>query len=691
MPPVALWLALVLPLAGPQETPPERLAARCGDGIAWHYDAAPALADAKKQERLVLTIVRTPYRDTANDPRSTERPYDEGEAVETLLIATAFTNPDVMALVSTRFVALRTAIGLRTHHEAAKERRLPDDPLEPLGTTADKVKGPALLFSTPDGKCVRTFDRIGVFDPQVVYRLCREVLSANPGLSKPKGRTADELLAEGELERAAEAYSGSTDAGLYGRARAAALGGDHEKAIGIADRISGRFLGDAQIQKGASLIRLGRFDEAEEALNEALDLIPAPPRTAEAIFLLACLRQSAGKESEAKALWDSVCERSPASPWAWKSAARLEPKSWQVPYLREYEALVSPGFPRTLGESTEHGASPAKLKEVLPRSIDYLIASQRADGSWRPLHHYEWPGITPQTVAITAIAADALVRWDGSLKGTRRARAREAVRRAVAHIDDFLEKAPILPRYIYDDCYALALFNERWRRTRDAKDKARIQKISDRLLATQYDDGQWSYLSNRGHSFDTANALIQLVRARTSGAKVPDGRIESAVEALERMRKDDGSFAYWIDRTWPNPQRPADGSWMWTVHASAARAPICEHAILAGGGGSKEQLQGGIEIFLKHRDELESPRKIYFHHFNRRGHGAYFHLFAYRHAAEAMLALGEEAPEGGLRQIRDELLTICEIDGTWIDMYKVGKAYGTATALITLSLIDSER
>lgn len=682
----AIVLAAVAALPGFQDGGALlRLAHRCGSQVPWKYDVKEALDAAAKERKLVLAVIRTPYVGEPSDPRAATRPEDPGEAVELLVMAAVFTDPDVAALAASRFVPLRTAVVLRTQHEAAKSRKLPADPLAPLGLSCDRVKATSLAVCTPDGTCLRVLDRIGTFDPDLVLRFLRECLAAGRGWSRPSAKGPWELLAQGELDAAERGFAEADRS--YGSSRAAALRGDHEKALELAGKVTGARHGDALVQAGVSNLRLGRLPEAEAALRRALG--SRIDRRPEALYHLGVVLDRIGKAGEAAKAWKELTEADPDSPWAWKAACRLEPKGWKVPHLRECEVPAPPGT--KAAETTERGAKGARLSVAVEQGIDYLLATQRSDGGWRTLDSYEWPGVKPNGAAVTAIAAEALLRWDGEVSGARQGLARKAGLRALGYLENFLSKAPPQAQHVYDDCYALAFLTERLRRTGAASDKALAQKFADRLASYQLPDGRWSYMSTRPHSFDTANAILRLVKARESGLDVDAEKIRKAGAALKKMRRPDGSWAYWADCSWPSKERPADGSWMWTIHASAARAALCENALAASGTAGREQLKAGIELFLKYRAELESPRKNYFGHFDTRGHGAYFFFFAYRHAAEALRDLGREAPAGALDAVRNELLAVGELDGSWIDQYENGKPYGTGMALVALSLAEKKK
>jgi len=148
------------------------------------------------------------------------------------------------------------------------------------------------------------------------------------------------------------------------------------------------------------------------------------------------------------------------------------------------------------------------------------------------------------------------------------------------------------------------------------------------------------------------------------------------VEALASMRQDADLFPY---STKPGHE------WMTTVHGSIARDPLCEHALLAAGRGSSAALEAALERYWRFGSELRLPTKKLYDWFNSRGHAGYYFFFAHRRALEAA-----EGASGRMRSrtrafAREQVLAAHEGDGTFVDKFLLGRAYGTAQALLVLA------
>ena len=66
------------------------------------------------------------------------------------------------------------------------------------------------------------------------------------------------------------------------------------------------------------------------------------------------------------------------------------------------------------------------------------------------------------------------------------------------------------------------------------------------------------------------------------------------------------------------------------------------------------------------------------------GTSSYFFFQSYHHGAEAVAAAGGPERDARLATLRDDILAVGEIDGTWVDYEESGKTYGTAVALLVL-------
>ena len=151
--------------------------------------------------------------------------------------------------------------------------------------------------------------------------------------------------------------------------------------------------------------------------------------------------------------------------------------------------------------------------------------------------------------------------------------------------------------------------------------------------------------------------------------------VTRGVDALAAMRQAGDLFPY---STGPGHD------WMTTDHGSIARDPLCEWVLLELGQGSVDTLVPALARYREHAHELRVPTKRLYDYFNRRGHGGYFFFFAHYNAVHAATWADRKSQRLTLDVARDAVLSAREADGTFVDKFLLGRAYGTAMALLIL-------
>lgn len=626
-------MTFFLLLAALQETPTDD-ERRLAEFLRFETKVDVALAKAKAEKKLVLAWVQGAFE----SPRPT---FDE-----TVLGATVLIHPDVLGILRARYVAVRVYYNPMAYMHDLKE----PDPLAPLGTTRAKTKGPALVISDANGRHLATLASIGTWDLDLALRF---LLAPLP---KIEGTDPWKLLAAGELDGAQALFEKKP----YGLSRVAALRGNHEEALSHLRWLEDA---DASTQAGVSALRLGRHEKARAYLARAVQ--GKGTRRAEASYHLACLLPP----KEADALWKSIVRDHPDSPWALKARARTG--EWKERMI-QFENLVAFAIPRE-ATGTEHAA---RLEEILPRAVDALLSMQAEDGSW------SMAALDPDRAAVTALAAHALRVWMDELKDPRKGIASKAADRADRWLRQYVRSADPKNASSFGTTYVLEYFL-----VRGGADE--IKKAIALHLGGQCPNGAWSYTyafgtgwkggfggwpkTDRGrvHSMNTGPALLALARAKKLGHDVDAKALHRGIDALLRMRKASAVYTY----TWPDPICYD------TLEYSIGRAPACEQALLMLGAADATGADAALDAFLKGRAALRLPVKLTESHGSPAGSSAYFYFFAYYHAARLLELRGKDAT-----CLRDDLLAVAELDGTWVDWSQAGKAYGTAAALLILRI-----
>lgn len=336
--------------------------------------------------------------------------------------------------------------------------------------------------------------------------------------------------------------------------------------------------------------------------------------------------------------------------------------------------------------------------EAAAGAVDWLLDAQRSDGSWLlPSHISSVEGLGPEPFA------DATAALAGRALLATRSKAREeveaAARRALAYLVESVARRAGEPPVVlfmdymtWSDSMVLHFLAEALEA--DLGDVEGLAPTADVLLrdlaARQQKGGGWSYYVTsdvqgdgappNSISFTTAAAVIALVRAREAGLRVPDELLDPAVDALERMREDDGTFAYFLFHE--------NGATQSGTAAAGAvgRGPVCELALRAAGKSSPKRLREAFEDFLDQRHLLAAEQGKVLMHAGPDGQGCHYLLFDYAHAALAHDELGGGA--AARTKVRELVLACRQPDGSFLDTPVLGRAYGTAMALLALRALE---
>jgi hypothetical protein len=654
-----------------QEGRRRALVARCGSEVTWARDWAEAESRARREQRPVLVVVHLLSS------------FALGQTPRTTLLM----DEDVIELVEERFVPLWY------------EKGMPAPFVQSYGL-GPLAFGEALLVVLPDGEVI--VENRNASSPEVGYAFLRAALER---LSRVEGTGATPVppgleplerarhhIARGELDEALMALEGQgSGSALRLRARALRLlrrGPEALAALTAAREAGGEPEGWLCLEE-AELWASEREEERAIALvDRALadrggDRSQRPP----ALVLRGTLHLAAGEPDQARTCWREVVERHSETRWAWQAAALLDgvflrtgvrvDTGWSAPDVLA-ERLVLPD-PVPEGAGNDPAAARA-----------WLLGAQRGDGSWATPMETALRDVGPDPFvdAVTALGASALLKHG----------AREAAGRALAYLLASIarrEQEP--PRVFFMDynpwsgASMLAFLADALEA--DLGEEAQLRRAAAALLvdlaSRQQANGGWSYYVTsdlegsaapaQSISFTTAAVVLALCRAREAGFELPERLLEGGVAALLAMRKD-GVFSYFLYR---------DGSRGSTDPPGAAgRGPLCELALLRAGASDEEHLRAALDRFLEHASLYAAEQGKVVMHAGPHGQGCHYLLFDYAHAALAQAVIAPH-PETRARVL--ELVRQCRrAEGAYLDTPILGRAYGTAMALIALDALDAE-
>jgi hypothetical protein len=627
----------------------EALARGCAADLPWLFDGDEARKRAKAERKPVLLYVRcTDDEKGLASARSSIEAADipvreDGYAKDLLFRAGPLSSPEVRDLI-----ARRTVPACATY-ELGKSR-FEREKLLGFDVFAADVTTPALVLCRASGEPVGTLHRIGTQSDDLIDHWLRESLER---ARAPSGETDPvSLYRDGELEALLKKSAADP---LLGAKALVRLGKLEEARKKLATCAGG---GARDAVAGWIALRGGDWEQALERYGSAANQLNGEEAT-EAAFWGAWATAMLGRHAEARQRWSSIAGTSVAG----RRAAACALEDGPRPFL----AMSVRSWPRAkeLAEQTE-GEGDLELA----RSTAALLELQRDDGSFGG--HLGVGGYGSTDPAITAIAFEALTRVAAKVPEALTKRIQTARERALGYLKTYAgaENPAFRAMDPFNLAYALpVLCAEREREPAKA--------LVARIAALQLPDGNWTvYHPGRPASFNTALCVLALRAAEQAKIELPEKTLARGLDALDAMRVSSGLFPY---SSAPNHE------WMTTDHGSIGRDPLCEHALLACGRGSKASLAKALQRFLEHHGELRSPTKRLYDYFDERGHGGYFFFFAYRNALEAARAF---APADLTRKVdstvRSAVLACQEGDGTWMDHYMIGRAYGTAMALLLL-------
>jgi hypothetical protein len=696
-------LALALLLASAQTADEEATlrerAALCGSEVAWAADWPAAAARARAERKLILIAFQN-YPD-----------FELGD----LPSLGPFMEPDIVALTNARFVPLRFRLGM--------EAPLTDHAVYGTGPA---TFGVALLLAKPDGEVLReTFS----LNTAVVIEFLRGGLRGHRGLAgappppqTPTGSAAERLLAraawllacgeweeaESLLEECARTDGADPLALALARAELLRLRRDPRGALaalaiaGLAAENSDR----AREQTAALHAALGDYDSA----SAQLALVTSTPRTR---FLGAMLLLAQGEhESGTTALRALALEDEPTR-WSWWAAALATNAAFlaqeRIHLALPTAAQIAEGQPLTSAPLPPRDAGRAQRE-----AIAWLLATQRANGSWiHPSEIGAQPDDDPHalTLGATALAGIALVRearaLDAHADGNS-AREASSARAAAGRALDFLSAhaatlrarsvhAPelLMDYTVWSHSYAIVLAAECLADGigNAAAARALAQDAVAALTAKQKSGGGWSYyLSGTvagsaqpmevSMSFTTAAVIRGLLRAPAAGAPVDAQTMTRALDALEAMRLEDGAFLYMVEHTSGHRVGGTPGD-------AAGRGPACALALYAASRTKQAELRARLALFVEHLPTLAREQGKALMHCGPEAQGAHYLLFDYWNAAAAVAALPRAQRDEFVAPLLEAILAARNDDGSFVDQPLIGRAAGTAMAVLALQALDA--
>jgi len=581
-----------------------------------------------------------------------------------------FHDPDVAALLSTRFVPVRLVLD------------------EPLAQRFDlrplTFVEPAIVVLDGSGEVVHFVERIRTFDPAWLDALLRRLLEQTGAAADASTAAGPEgALSQGRFDEAARRIEALPASGRRAylhailKRRLRDFGAARE-AIAEARELGGPAPADLAAEEIRIRLAQGQLDLGGVARsNEGI-------RAAEGAYYRALAAWWRGQTSTARDGFAQVAATWPDDLYGRRAKANVEVGPDGRPFGAAFSGFETAhplrdwAFEGMHRDTLWHGPSRSN-EEVARRGVEFLLSMQRDTGGFQDSRYAYWPSprITPNAwIAITALAATALLEH----RNAAPERVDEALQRAEAYMFDPAHLNRGENEDVYADTYRLLYLSRREQGTQDEEARARlVAKMHSIIAEAQERQSESGFFAHEyQNAFCTAAMLWGLRLAEGAGAQVPPEMFSRGVAALVSARLEDGAFAY----SGTAARRKS------SVKDSSARMPVCEGMLFELGQSDPERLRAAFDAYWENLHRIEQVRRNDFHSDGELGGFFFFHsLF---HASEVMRLLPDDLRTEGAARIRDILQRIPEMDGSFVDSHEIGRSYGTAMALLTLANVRED-
>ncbi len=308
--------------------------------------------------------------------------------------------------------------------------------------------------------------------------------------------------------------------------------------------------------------------------------------------------------------------------------------------------------------------------KAIDKGLEYLKRTQRADGSWYSGYgSYNYPAVMTSLSGLAFMSSGSTPETGPYYKQVKKAML-YVLRLAESRSDGLIVGPTGESRSMYGHGFSMLFLAQCYGMDLNKEISERLRKVLDKAVVltakSQSSKGGWIYTptQNSDEGSVTVTQLQALRACRNVGIKVPASTIERAVKYLKLCQMGDGGICYSARSR--GSSRPA----------ISAAAVACFYA-----AGVYDRRSGGLGKEAQMVEKLVAYCKRHLN-VNRSG-GHYFYTHFYM--AQAMYQRGGPDWQNYYPQIRDRLMRLQNVDGSWMGD-SVGTTYGTALATVILQL-----
>jgi len=326
---------------------------------------------------------------------------------------------------------------------------------------------------------------------------------------------------------------------------------------------------------------------------------------------------------------------------------------------------------------------------AVDRGLAWLASNQAPDGSWSAKIGFKLNNDYSQTatgghVGVTALAGTAFLAGGYT---PERGQYAEVLSRALDYVLAGVQDDGYVTMNgsrMYSHAFATLFLAEACGMTHRNDVRAKLQKAVDFIVETQNQEGGWRYVPFSPES-DMSIVVCQAIAlraARNIGIRVPRSTIDRAARyVVDSAITEDSQrslHSFYVDEVGAfNYQRNRGSRSSFPLTAAGVTAL---HGL---GIYSDEAIRRGLDYLRKNLTGFNQT-------YGRRDGGHYFFWYGHYYGVQAMYTAGtafqDNYWEPYFEEVRGELLSMQQPDGSWPNRIGPGPTFGTAMAVLILEI-----